>query len=152
MFGSVMLYKSLKARSMCNVNLHEWPPSCCIHPYVQLYNSALRPGAHGQNFQNCLWQVMEIEEKELDKARWGSWAILSKNQWMDLHVVNCQLEVPECDSAMSSIAHIMCVAVDQKSNGHQYFGWNRVFIDMIHSLSIMTIWLFVYNDWTYTDC
>ena len=40
---------------MRNVNLYECPPSCCIHPYIQLRHSAFRPGAHSEHFENRLW-------------------------------------------------------------------------------------------------
>jgi len=64
---------------MRNVNLYESLLSCSIHPYIQLHNSALRPGAHGLHDENWIWKVMETEEKELDKQMWWSWAILIKN-------------------------------------------------------------------------
>jgi len=45
---------------------------------------------------------------------------------MDLHGVDCQPKVLKCDSAMSSIAQILFVAVDQKLRGHKTFGCNWV--------------------------
>jgi len=44
-----------------------------------MHNSLLSPGPHGRDFENCLWQAMEIEEKELDQEWWDSQAILIKN-------------------------------------------------------------------------
>jgi hypothetical protein len=42
---------------------------------------------------------------------------------MDLYAVNCQLIALECDSATSSIAQRVCIAVDQKYGGHTALGF-----------------------------
>jgi len=95
---------------------------------------------------------MEIEEKELDKEQWGYWAILIKNYGMDLHVVNCWLEALECDTAMSSIAQIMRIAVDQKLFRNEALGCKSLYIEMIYLLSIMSILLFQSNNGASNDC
>jgi hypothetical protein len=51
---------------------------------------------------------MEIEEKQHDKAKCRSWDIAMNNQCMNLNAEHCQLTVPECDSAMLSIAERTC--------------------------------------------
>jgi len=51
--GSLMSYKWLREWSMCNANLDEWQPSCCIDPCIKLYNSPLRPGAYCWDVVNC---------------------------------------------------------------------------------------------------
>ena len=76
---SVMSFKSLKEESVLNTNQSEWPPSSCIHPYVQLHTTLLRPGARGWDIVNCLWYIMEIEQKDLDEERWGKQTILIEN-------------------------------------------------------------------------
>jgi hypothetical protein len=48
---------------------------------------------------------MEIEEKQLDKAKLGHWAILMKHQCMNLNTENCQLKALKCDSTTLSIAY-----------------------------------------------
>ena len=52
---------------MHSLNPDEWQPSRCITPCSELPNSALRPAAHGWEFEKCLWYVMEIEENKLEK-------------------------------------------------------------------------------------
>jgi len=52
-------------------NPDEWQPSDCIIPCSQLHYSPLGPPAHGQDIENCIWYVMEMEENELDKELWG---------------------------------------------------------------------------------
>jgi len=146
-FGWVMAYQSEKERSMRNANLYECPPSWCLHPYIQLRHCAFGPGAHSEHFESCLWYVMKIEEKELHRARWGSWAILTKNEGKNLHAVSCQVKALECDSATLSIAQRSCASVDQILRRHKGFGYNWVFIQFINWMSIMTISLFVQNYW-----
>jgi hypothetical protein len=38
---------------------------------------------------------------------------------MDLNAINCQPKVQECNRAMSAIAQIACVMVDQKMRGEE---------------------------------
>lgn len=52
---------------MCNLNINGRQLSCSINPCIQLHNSPLRHAAHGQDFQNLLWYMMETQEIELDK-------------------------------------------------------------------------------------
>jgi hypothetical protein len=67
---------------------------------------------------------MKIEEKEPDKERSGSWAILVKNYWMDLHVVNYQPTVLECHNTKLSFDYTTCVVVDHNLRDHTAVGRN----------------------------
>jgi hypothetical protein len=71
---------------------------------------------------------MEIEEIELDMAKLASWATLMKNSYIDLHAVNCEVKVLECQSAMLSIAQRTCASVDQKFICHKAFACMSVLI------------------------
>jgi hypothetical protein len=81
---------------------------------------------------------MEIEEKQQDKAKLGIWAILMKDEYMNLHVVNCQLKALCCDSATLSITYRTCSGVDQTLRCTKAYGFIGVGIQIIHWLSIMT--------------
>jgi len=37
---------------------------------------------------------------------------LNRNEWRDLHIVDCRPKVLDCDTGLSSIAQISCVVVD----------------------------------------
>ena len=50
-------------------NLAERRPSCFIDPCIQPHDSLHRPHALGGDVWYCLWCVMEIEEKELDREK-----------------------------------------------------------------------------------
>jgi len=50
----------------------------CIPPCIHRHSSPLSPGPHGRDFENCIWDVMEIEEKELDQEWWDTQGILTK--------------------------------------------------------------------------
>jgi len=56
-------------------NFDQWQPSGGINPCSQPHNSPLRPCAHGPEIEYCLWDIMEIEENELDKEWWGRQAV-----------------------------------------------------------------------------
>jgi len=74
-----MSYQLQKEQAAWNTNQYNWPLSYCIHPWAQLHDSPLRPGAHGRAVDNCLWEVIDIVVKELDQERWGSESVLIKN-------------------------------------------------------------------------
>jgi len=109
-----MAHESKKERSMRNANLYEWPPPYCIHPYLHIHLSALKPGGYLPNGENCVGLVMQMEEKALDNVQWGSWPTLLKKSCLELCAVNCQLKQPECDSTMLFNAPTICGSVNEK--------------------------------------
>ena len=74
-----MSYESYKKQSMHNTIPDEWQPSCCINPCIQLHNSLLWPASNGPDCDNCVWYVMNMNDKELDMDKRGSWAIYTQN-------------------------------------------------------------------------
>jgi len=147
-----MSYVSWKERSVRLTNRSEWQLSCCDHPCIQLHNSPHRPGEHDWDIWNCLWYVMEIEGKELDKEWWRSRAIFTKNWWNDLHAVNCRPKARECDRATSFHTQITLIAVDQKVRGNKTPGCKRSYIQTQYWMSKMCIWFVAYNYWVYKGC
>jgi hypothetical protein len=67
---------------------------------------------------------MEIEEKQLDTAKYAMWAILMKHYYMDQNAVNCQLKALKYHSAKLFITYKSCASVDQKLTRHKAFGCN----------------------------
>jgi len=130
----------------------EWPPSCCIHPGIQLNVILHRPGAHRWDIWNCLWYVMQIEEKELDEGRWGRWAILTRHQWNDQHAANCEPKGQECDRATSSLTQITWLEVNQILRGNNNPGCKWWYIQTQYWMLIMRIWFIMYNYWVYEGC
>jgi len=119
-----------------------WMTTIMFHSsYNELHYSAFRPGANSEHFENCFWYVMEIEQIELDIANWVCWAILMENCVIALDAVNYQLKALKCHRAKLSIAQRTSVSVDQKLTRHEAFACNWVLVQIIHWLSIMTIWL-----------
>jgi len=121
-FKSVMSYESYKEWSKCIANLYEWPPSCCIHPCIQLHNLPLRPGALGRNCEPSLFYIREIEEMELDKEWLEIWAIYIESWSIDLNAVYFQQNALECNMSMSFIAQITFILVKLKLSGLATFG------------------------------
>jgi len=68
-YESVVSYESEKELSMREVNVPQLPPLYGIHPYILLHHSAVKSGIYIEDFEPCLWWVMEIEKKGLDNVR-----------------------------------------------------------------------------------
>jgi len=113
--------------------------SCRMYPCNQLHNSPLRPTAHGHNFQNCWWYVMEIKEKELDKSWWRCEANYIKNKWMDPYVINCQLKALKRNGPTLFITQKTCIVVGQKQTSLKPFGCKSLYIETLYGLSIMAV-------------
>jgi len=150
-FKWVMSYELWKEWFVCNTNLSVWQPSCCIHAFIQLSNSQLRPGVHGKECENRLSCVMEIEEKELDQDCWGCRTLLNNIYLENQHTMNSELIVWEYARPTLSITQIMCVVVVLKIWVHKVSWCKWLYIQPIAWFSIIIIWFISYSYWTYTD-
>jgi len=121
--------------SVCPGNPDEWGVWCFISPSLGWYKSLLRPGANGWDFGHCLWFVMEIEEKKLDKEMWRSWAIWIKSYNMDLYAFNCLPKLPKRNWPMLGISQIMCIEVGETLWGIEAFGCKII----IHRYDILAV-------------
>ena len=92
-----------------------------------------------------IWQRFGLDPDP--DLKWRSGTVANTN----LHAVNWQPKVLECDSATLSIAQRSCASVDQTFRRHKAFGYSWVFIQSINWLSIMTISLFGQNYWPFNN-
>jgi len=134
-----MSYDSKKERLIFNLNPDKWHPSGCIDPCSQLHNSPLRPSAHGQEIENWLWYVMEMEENELDTEWCGRRAIYIKNYWMDNYAVHCQLKALEHLGLTLCIIQMRCIVGSPKLRGLEVFECKWYYVDTVYWLPIMII-------------
>jgi len=130
---------------MRNTNPDELRLSCCIRLCIQLHHSLHRSSAHGRDFENCVWLVLEITQNEQDEERSGSRGKYIKNQCMDIYAVNWQAKALERDRLTSSITQITCQVVDQKLRGLEAFGFKCLYIEMIYWLPITTVCIYADN-------
>ena len=112
----------------------------CTHPCIQMHNSPLSPGPHGRDFENYLWQVVEVDEMELDQEWRDSQEILIKNQWLGQHAANCRPKALECDMATSFIDHITHEVLDLIVTGDNTLGCNIYYVEKKDWLSIIPIY------------
>jgi len=108
-------------------------------------------GVHRRDFENCVWQVMDIEEKELDQESWGRRAIYIKNRGIDLCAVNCPLKALKCDGPTLFISQIIGMVVDYKLKDFETFGCIKIYIETTYLMWIMTLHIVAYGCWAFND-
>ena len=86
-----------------------------------MHNSPLRPGAHGQEFENRIWYVMEIEKNHLEIEWSGSRALYVQNTLTNLHAVIYRLKVQKRGGATSFIGLMTGKVVTQIQRGLNAF-------------------------------
>jgi len=133
------------------VNPDYWRRTCGLCLSMQPDNSLHTPGAHSWDFENCLWWVMEIVERERDEERWWSRANHIKNWYGDVHGVRCRVKALECDRPTRFKTHITCLVVDQTLWGWEGFECKFSYIETIYWLPITTVCIVTYNCWAFND-
>jgi len=123
-----------------SLNPDEWQPSCCISLCISLHNCALRPAAHGREWENCLWYIMEIEENELE----NEW---SGNRALCLTFVDGSVcRNISAESAKTLRSDIIYRTYDENSGGSEtdrpWCFWMQMIIPWtVYWLWKMTIWI-----------
>jgi hypothetical protein len=128
-----------KAASNVNPDPHQWPPSSCYNPCIQVQNSPLRPAIHHGEFENVIRYGMDKKEQALDTEMWECPAVQVKTQVIDLYAINCQPQVRNHDGAMSFITQVMNIVVALKLRWIDKLECTWFCIDTVYWPPILTV-------------
>ena len=84
---------------------------------------------------------MEIEENKLEEERSGNRALYVKHSLMDRYAVTYLLKAPKCQGGTSFIRLMTWLVVAQKLRNHDTSGCNWLYLEMVHRLFKMTVWI-----------